>query len=164
MGLHFTALPTSAAEISLELVQPADPSTHSWATRLLQAIRQELPALHLYLEQAAAAAWQQVTDFQIDVNGRPLPLQLAPSTILREEGVQYTTGEAIMVELARLSPLACQLTVRLYSDNPAAVAGRSITMRAPYETWTATTDDQGIAHFAPIPIAALLHLTGQVYQ
>jgi hypothetical protein len=159
LPLRFTAAPTSSAGVSQEWVQAAVPQP-TWANRLLQAIGHDLPALRLYLEQAAAAAWQQAADLRLDVNGRLLPLHLVSSPLLREERVTwYTAGESIQVEVARLSPLACRLTVRLRPAAAAPLAGRSVTIRTPQESQTAETDGQGVAHFEPVAIAALPQLT-----
>jgi hypothetical protein len=163
LPLRITTAPTSATQITPEWVQPAahQPSPRSpWTDRLLPAIRQNLPALRLYLEQAAAATWQQAADLRLDVNGRLLPLHLVSSPLLREERVTwYTAGESIQVEVARLSPLACRLTVRLRPAAAAPLAGRSVTIRTPQESQTAETDGQGVAHFEPVAIAALPQLT-----
>jgi hypothetical protein len=164
LPLHFTAAPDSAADISEEWVQAAvspHPTAATWVDRLLPAIRQQLPALRLYLEQAGAAAWEQIKDWQIEVNGRPLPLQLALPSSLREEHLPYTTGQSITVELTRLSPLAGRLTVRLYpgdTQETAAVFGRVIALDMPHGSQTITTNEHGLAHFEPIPIPALPHI------
>lgn len=160
LPLHFTAAPLSPDDVRQQVVEPATAGT--WTTRLLQAIRQELPALRLYLEEAAAAVWQRVEGLQVDVNGRRLPIGTTLVFSLREENTAYAVGEWVAVELARLSPLAGRLTVRLHPADDDPVAGRSISIQIEQDTLTAITDEQGIAHFEPVPLAALPYLTIEV--
>lgn len=165
-----TPQPEPAAEVNTAPLQAAIqqiiPTDSPLSARLVALVRQNIPALAAYLEQAAAEVWQQVENLQLTIAGRPQGFRLiTPPTLpaLRERTIPYHASEPpIEVDVSRLSPLACRLTVQV---GPGIKGASSWTVVVDYtnDHLTAVTDQTGIAYFEPIPIAALsslnIHIT-----
>lgn len=146
----------------------------SQADPLAQALNQNLAALASYLSGRANAVWQGVLKAKTELSGRwsTIQLQFTPPTAIPTLGASQTgTAKSLFSQRAgqpipfivngqveKISPLACQLQVRIDRPGLVNLSGRSVQIRyGPHHQQTAT-DPAGTAHFENIPIAALPEL------
>ncbi|MDX1686635.1 MAG: hypothetical protein R3248_01515 [Candidatus Promineifilaceae bacterium] len=138
--------------------------------RVTEAVRERFSALPLYLLGAAEAAWQRAPAVRMEMGGRreEAALRRGPApALLREATAEYGAPEEagrlpVTLRAVRLSTLACRVEVQVETMGEGPEAGITVRACLPGGEETATTDDRGVATFAPVPIAALPHLLVKV--
>jgi hypothetical protein len=144
-------------------------------TALVQAVRRHLTAFTLFLNTMAETTWGHAVRVAIEAYDdrhalqlMPAPAARAPLLSSRQTGPEWrllnqtiATPLPLQVEVqaARLSPLACTLSVRVDRPGLMLVEGRDIEISYQDRLLRQQTDKNGIALFSPVPIAALPHLT-----
>lgn len=152
----------------------ADQLTPNHIDTLTQTLQQNLTALHLYLQGQANKVWQQGVKYTTEVVGQWGRITLAPvppkavATLSGQEIGDHRllfsrTRDRLLrlnidADITRQSELACKLEVRADRPGLRKVAGREIVVTYNNQPHTATTNENGIAAFDAVPIAALPHL------
>lgn len=174
LPLFFAQQPASAAAFDRTLADKFRPTQSHHLPRILQAVRRNLAALTAYLASAANAIWQnplQTETTQAD-QGYILNFQpaLAPAIPIlggdvagkkRElfsRRVGQMTPLQVDVQAQRQTELACVLAIRVDRPGLATAAGRQITVIYGARSDTKITDDNGVAMFNEVPVAALASL------
>jgi hypothetical protein len=141
-------------------------------TTITQSVRQNLTALCIYLENVANSIWGHAVRVTQEITGNMQTLTLSLDSKLRDapiNEVDINDGEWSLMKLQvedklplnvtawakRLSPLACSVLVQVDRPGLEVVAGRILELTYADRTLTSNTDDAGIAHFEPVPIAAV---------
>ena len=173
-----TTLPTQSADVTIETITAAAPdASPTLITTLTQAMQDNLAALRLYLNRVADSLWGQMVNLQADVVGTWRTVQLTPTVrpqtaLLHGEETGPTwqlfsqsvgpVPLTITAWATRLSPLACELTVRADRPGLRRPADRTIRIEYPGHSHTLTTNDNGEVRLSPVPVAALPHLKIEV--
>jgi hypothetical protein len=175
----FTRLPQSDTDISPRIIEDTFKSattlSPNFLTAITRAIRHNLSALSAYLVGIANLAWSQDLDVQAALASRGYLLRTQSGGLRLAEpilGAQETGDKKLLfsrpvgrplplhveVQVERLSDLTCQLRVRLNRPKSGHMAGQKIHLTYPGQAETSITDQNGLATFSPLPIAALSQL------
>lgn len=173
----FTDLPAGPEEVTPGLIAEAmavgevEEEAAGAAQRVTELVREQLSALTLYLQGAAATTWERAVAVTAEVGGRRQEVALAQDPapgVIREAQSEYRAPEEegrlpVTLRAVRLSTIACRLEVQV-EGREGGVAGAVVRVHLPGREETVVTDDQGLATFAPVPIAALPHLLVRVEE
>lgn len=146
---------------------------------LVQAVRQTLSALTLYLQGKAAAAWgSQVSVQSATIAGwHRLQMALLPprqqavlggeeesTWILFRQRMGQPLPVNVQARAERSSALSCRLIVQVDRPGQPDASGRRVRLSLGARTRTAQTDAHGEARFESVPIAALSTLALDVKE
>lgn len=182
LAASFTRLPD---DVSVEMARAAlaqsatgDEREPELVTAVTQALQQTRSALALYLETAAGNLWGRAVAVRDEaaVRWRRLYLSLEPprgAALLRAETVgdrwplfQREVGDprplTVEAHAERVGPLACRIVVRVDRPGLRRAAGRAVEIAYRDIRQRRETDENGVARFEPIPIAALPELAVHV--
>jgi len=174
----FTTSPTQPDEVTTELIgAAASGAPPTLVTALTQAIQDNLATLHLYLNRVADSFWGQMVNLKAEMADSWRTVELTPMARPQTALLHGTeTGQTwqlfsqsigsvpltVTAWAIRLSPLACELTIRADRPGLRRPAGRTIHITYPGHTYTLQTGVNGEVRLAPFPVAALPHLKVQV--
>ncbi|HLF25889.1 MAG TPA: hypothetical protein VJG32_06100 [Anaerolineae bacterium] len=153
-------------------------TTPEVVTALREAIRDRLPDLSAYLVTFAQSLWGRAMEIKSEMTGAWQSLQLSPAP---RAAVPMLSGQVagaewpllsrrsdqplpltIEARATRSTELECWLAVRVDRLGLATAAGRTVQIAFGDQELAAVTDEQGVARFEPLPIAALSQLTVRV--